>query len=58
MDKGPIRMMTTMTLMYMMTRVNTMDLGALRLLHKGLVQVSESCLGTALAEEILRLPEK
>ena len=66
--EGPIKvmtmmtMMTTMAMMTMMTMmtkmVTMMDLGALRLLHKGLVQVSESCLGTALAEEILRLPEK
>ena len=33
------------------------DLGAFRLLHEGLVQVSECCLWSTLPEKVLRLPD-
>ena len=33
------------------------DLGAFRLLHEGLVQVSECCMWPTLPEKVLRLPD-
>ena len=33
------------------------DLGAFRLLHEGLVQVSECCMWSTLPEKVLRLPD-
>ena len=35
----------------------TVDLGAFRLLHEGLVQVSECCMWSTLPEKVLRLPD-